>query len=138
MDTTKLYDSHMYTHILTFSQNHPPLLQIIYLKIHIVWLISTPTFTQFHYPIHKSKNNPSFCIWNCQNKIPLYQILLLFHLYLTLKGTNLPLVFMITINSIFPVLLYIILKYDILLYIYVRVPIFPFLLLHHIHKYIPK
>ena len=70
--TTKLDTSGMDNRLYPIEHHQPPLIQMIYNQIHIFHLTCNLTFNQQHYTLQKSKRN-------LHRKIPLYELILIFH-----------------------------------------------------------
>ena len=64
---------------------------------------------------------------NYHQKLPIYQLLLIFHVYLLSQGMQILLVLVVFLKNILPVLISVILKHDIFLRLEARVPLFHFL-----------
>ena len=136
MVTNQLYASNMDTHIYPFA--HPTLLLF---KLFIIRPIYSNGFLRLILPdninLHKSPNFfPYFWMQKHHWKIPIYQLLLLFFIYLPPQGINLPLILMILFNYIIPVILPAIQNHDILIHFQVGGSLLSRLFLQHICQYI--
>ena len=107
----------MDTHILPLKTVRPPFLEIIYNQIHVVQFICTHYFPQQRYPSNKLKQPPPpppFRIHSRHQKLPLYQILLIFNVELPPHAMNLtPVPVLLLLNSL-PFILPIIINTEIL------------------------
>ena len=136
LDTTQLDYSNRDTPLFPLKHLHPHLLQIIYNQSHIVQLICILPFPQRNYTSHKSKLRFPFQMQNRHQKLPIYQILLIFRVELPPRIVNLTPVLVLLLFKLLPLILSIVINHSIIHPLEVWVYIFHHLFLWDICLYL--